>query len=159
MQSTTSSTRTFMTPSPITEKPKTKKRPHVPKRVTKKNMPWLIIVVLVLISGFLFWQYHQAQNKLQISDGTASSQQVSQLINKVRRLAVLPASETPTVATVVHADKLRSQSFFVNAQDGDKVLVYSKEKEAILYRPSTNQIVTIAPVNVTSTGSTNLSNQ
>jgi len=65
----------------------------------------------------------------------------------------LPAHETPTVATVVHADKLRGQSFFANARNGDKVLVYGKEKEAILYRPSTDQIVTIAPVTVTPTGS------
>ena len=147
-----------MTP-PTSETPKPKKRLRVPKRFTKRNLPWLIIGVLVIVSGFLFWQYHEAQNKLQFTTGTADSQQVSLLIAKVRRLVIVPSTETPTIATVVHADKLRSQSFFANSEDGDKVLVYSKEKEAILYRPSTNQIVTIAPVNVTSTGTSNLPGQ
>lgn len=159
MQSTTSSTRTFMTPPTTETPPKPKKRIGVPKRITKKNLPWLITCLLVLVSAFLFWQYHEAQNKLQFSTGTANSQQVSQLVAKVRHLVIVPADETPTIATVVHADKLRSQSFFANSQDGDKVLVYSKEKEAILYRPSTNQIVTIAPVSVTSSGTSTLSGQ
>jgi len=157
MQSTTSSTRTFITPTPQAEAPEPKKRRAARQLVSKKNLPWLIIVVLVIASAFLFLQYRVAQNKLSSNANTA--QQVINLVTKVRKIAVLPTNETPTVATVVHADKLKSQTFFANAQDGDKVLVYNKEREAILYRPSTNQVVTIAPVSVTPTAGSNLSSQ
>lgn len=157
MQSTTSSTRTFITPTPNADDSEPKKRLSLRRRFTKKSLPWLLIVGLVAVSLFLLLQYRTAQAKLQ-STGAASAQQVDTLIAKVSKLVIVPQNEKPTVATVLHADKLRSQSFFVNAQDGDKVLVYSKEKEAILYRPKTNQIVTIAPVSVTPTAGSNLSN-
>jgi hypothetical protein len=73
-------------------------------------------------------------------------QQVNDTLGKVARLVIVPSGETPTVATVSNADKLKAQTFFANAKDGDKVIVYAKAKQAILYRPSTNQIVTMAPV-------------
>jgi len=75
------------------------------------------------------------------------------LLDKLRKVVVLPASETPTIATVVNADKLTSQPFFAHAQDGDKVVLFSTQKEAILYRPSTGQIVNMLwPVNLSTTG-------
>ncbi len=156
MQSTTSSTRTFITPAGNPDKQSDKRQSDFKPRklLNRKNLPWLVVSLLVLVIAFLFLQYRSAQHKLQANN----TQQVKSLIAKVRKLVVVPADEIPTVATVVHADKLKSQTFFQNANDGDKVLVYSREKEAILYRPSSNQIVTIAPVNVTPTSdNTNLS--
>lgn len=156
MQSTTSSTRTFMTTPPTPEPKKAPKPPRQPiKWPRPKVSPWVLVVALVLLSLFLYVQYRDAKRKL--SGNTTSSQDTS-VINKVRTIAVLPSGETPTVATVVNADKLKNQAFFNNAKNGDKVLVFNREKEAILYRPSTNQIVTIAPVTVSANGS-NLTGQ
>jgi hypothetical protein len=107
------------------------------------------VLVLALLSLFLFQQYHEARDKLSAAHNpAASSEGVKNVIAAVRKLVVLPADQTPTVATVQDVEKLRGQSFFAQAKNGDKVLVYNAEKEAILYRPSTNQIVTIAPVSV-----------
>jgi hypothetical protein len=57
----------------------------------------------------------------------------------------LPA-EQPTVATVSDITKLKDQAFFNNAKNGDKVLIFKNTKKAIIYRPSTNQIIEIAPI-------------
>lgn len=157
MQNTTSSTRTFQTAPPTEPKPPKKERPSLKANFGGKRLPWLLIVVLTLFSMFMIGQYHQAQRKLQ--SGSANTQQVEGLVTKVGKLIILPAGETPTIATVLHADKLKDQSFFANAKDGDKVLVYNKEKEAILYRPSTNQIVKVSQVTVNSTGNTSIQNQ
>jgi uncharacterized membrane protein len=144
-----------MTPQPHN----TENEPRKPRRTNlfkfnKKTAPWLIIVILACLSLFLFDQYHDAKAKLQSGNTTlANSQQASALLAKIAKIAVLPANETPTIATVANVSKLKGQSFFANAQNGDKVLVFSREKEAILYRPSTNQIVNIAPVSVSSSGS------
>jgi hypothetical protein len=129
------------------------KLPHLPKlalaRPQQARFAWLLVLVLVVVSLFLFQQYHEARTKLAAAHTpAASSAQVKNVIAAVRKLVVLPADQTPTVATVKDVDKLRGQSFFANAKNGDKVLVYAAEKEAILYRPSTNQVVTIAPVSV-----------
>ncbi len=146
MQATTNSTRTFM-PQPNTDKSDSDKAKKSKGTSWRKRLPWIIVIILAVASVFLFFQYQQAKTKLNTTEtGTSQS---ADLIKRVSKLVIVPANETPTIATVVHADKLRSQSFFASAQDGDKVLVFSKEKQAILYRPSTNQIVTIAPVNVT----------
>jgi hypothetical protein len=154
-QATTSSTRTFMTPP--TEKPEPKS-PRKPIKLARK-LPWLLVLALIVVSLFLLQQYHSAQHKLKANSAPAVSKQVNDTINQVAKLVIVPANETPTVATVLNADKLKSQSFFANAKNGDKVLVYAKEKQAILYRPSTNQIVTMSTVTVSPTGSTSLDSQ
>jgi hypothetical protein len=52
------------------------------------------------------------------------------------------------VATVSDASKLQSQQFFAKAQNGDKVLIFTNAKRAVLYRPSTNKVIEYAPVNI-----------
>jgi hypothetical protein len=141
--SSTSSTRTYMPPAeseqPDSKPPKSKRN----FRVSKKYLPWVFVAVLLLLSLFLLSQYKDAKQKVQ-SSNTAS--QTATLLNDVRKIFVLPTSGTPTIATVSSVDKLKNQEFFANAKDGDKVIVYSAEKRAILYRPSTQQIVNVAPL-------------
>lgn len=132
--------------SPSSAKPKAKPPRQQIKLPRTIRLPWLLVIILVVVSLFLLQQYHTAQRKLKAGNTPVASKQVSDVISKVAKLVVVPKDETPTVATVAHADKLRGQTFFANARDGDKVVVYGKEKQAILYRPSTNQIVTISTV-------------
>jgi hypothetical protein len=120
-------------------------------RLTKKI--WIIIitagvVVLTLVPSLYFYnQYREAQRRLQ-NPGEFAKDEVRLLKEKIGTLIELPSGEEPTVATVSDVEKLKSQSFFVHAQNGDKVLIYTADKKAILYRPSTNKIIDVAPVNV-----------
>jgi hypothetical protein len=80
--------------------------------------------------------------------------QTQSLITAVGQLMQLPQGETPTVAAVTNVAAARKQSaFFNNAQNGDKVLLYVKSSEAILYRPSTNKIILVAPLSFSGTTS------
>jgi len=155
-QSISTSTRTFQTKpaAPEVEKAKTPKParqrpqfalPKVTVKLPADRRPWIAVAVLALISIFLFVQYREAQAKLHPS-AAASTKQVLQTIDKVGKLVILPTDENPSVVTVSDPAKLSGQKFFAHAKAGDKVLIYNKAGEAILYRPSTNQIVTIAPV-------------
>ena len=58
----------------------------------------------------------------------------------------LPTGESPNVATIIDKDKLKDQAFFNNAENGDKVLIYTKAQKAIIYRPSTNKIINVGPI-------------
>ena len=60
---------------------------------------------------------------------------------------VLP-SEEPTIATVSNIEALRSQPFFANAKNGDRVLIYVNARKAVLYDPVNNKIVEATPINI-----------
>ncbi len=64
-------------------------------------------------------------------------------------MACLIASLAPAIAVVSDVDKAKAQSsFFANAQNGDKILLYVKNGKAVLYRPSTNKVIEYGPLTI-----------
>jgi hypothetical protein len=113
---------------------------------------WIIIVAVLLIlaalpSYYYYSQYKKTQALLQ-NPGAQATAQAKVLINEVGQLMLLPTDEQPTIATVSDVTKLMDQPFFANAKNGDKVLIYTQTKKAILYRESINKIIEVAPVNL-----------
>lgn len=70
----------------------------------------------------------------------------------------LPIGEIPTVATVSEPEKLKNQEFFKDAKKGDKVLIYTNARKAILYDPLADKIITIAPVSLDKNSNTEVEN-
>lgn len=129
----------------------------------QKNSPgikpiWVALIAVLAVAAIavfasLYWrsqsQLKEANQKLQEQQNdpaAAVRDENKALVEKVGQLMVLPKNELPTVATVSDLDKLKGQAFFEQAKLGDKVLIYSQAKQAILYRPTSNQIVTFAPL-------------
>lgn len=115
----------------------------------KKNvLIFGVIILLFLIAagtaGYFWWQYDTLKKNPQ----KLAEKEIKVLIERVSKLIVLPEGETPTVATVTDPERLKSQAFFANAKTGDKVLIYTNAKKAILYDPVANKIVEVAPVNI-----------
>lgn len=112
----------------------------------------LIIVLVVLILGlagtatYFFTEYNKIRNNPEL----VTQQETDDLIKKVGLIITLPADETPTIASVEDKSKLSGQAFFVNAENGDKLLIYTKAQKAIIYRPSTNKIINVGPVSIDS---------
>lgn len=73
------------------------------------------------------------------------------LVSLVSKLAVLPGDEEPVVATVTDKEQLKDQPSFAKAENGDKILIYSKAKKAYIYNQTKNMIVDIVPVNISDT--------
>lgn len=121
----------------------------------KKNVIIAAVAVVVLLAAaapsiYFYRQYQQAQ--MRINDPTgAARQDALNTVAAVGKLMVLPTDEDPTVAMITDITKLKDQPFFAHAENGDKVLIYTKNKKAILYRPSTNKIIDVAPVNIGNT--------
>lgn len=99
----------------------------------------ILIIVISVVGGLLYFGLF---NKTKPQNDDAPD-----LVIKIGKLVELPADEAPELATVSDKSKLAGQPFFDNAQNGDKVLIYSKNRKAILYRPSTNKIINISFVN------------
>ena len=127
---------------------------------SKRTLVELVVLLLLVGLGLYTWQLRTDRNNLneqltslKSNPQQAVQQQTSDLISQVGKLITLPTGETPTVAAVTDAAQAKKQSaFFNNAQNGDKVLLYVKAGEAILYRPSTNKIIIVAPLTFSNNG-------
>ncbi len=118
------------------------------KGISKITTLLLIVCLIAIGTGVYFYiQYKQIQLLLQHPNATAV-QQIQEVVAKVSKLMDLPTDEQPTIATVSDITKLKNQPFFQHAKNGDNVLIYTKAKIAILYDPTTNKIVTVAPLNI-----------
>lgn len=106
----------------------------------------VIIAAAIIASSYFFVQYRNAQ-KLLKNPTLVAAQDSKSLVSKVSNLIELPKGEDPTIATISDINQLKAQPFYKNAQNGDKVLIFIKAKRAILYRPSINKIIEVAPIN------------
>jgi len=111
----------------------------------RRHFFWILIVVAIIILalGFELGQYavYRAHPEL------AGQEQATAILQKVGSLIQLP-NETPTMATINNAASAKqAQPFLQNAQNGDILIVYPNAAEAILYRPATNKLIAVGPVN------------
>ena len=118
-----------------------------------------VVIIIIILASAYFHQTQTAnllkqQNQQLAHPGANAQAQASQLRDQVGQLIELPTNELPTVATVADVSKLQNQPFFANAKNGDKVLMFPKAKEAVLYRPTSRKIVQVAPLNPGSTAAT-----
>lgn len=105
------------------------------------------IVVIIAIGLVSYFYLQQQQSQLANTKNNANHESKNLLI-EVGKLIVLPSGEEPTIATVSDITKLKGQSFFVHAKNGDKVLIYAKAQKAILYDPVTQKIIEVGPINL-----------
>lgn len=116
-------------------------------KILIKILPYLLVAVLA--AGATLYVVKQRPQILGLSQGPAAVQsEIDKLVSEVGKLIALPTDEKPTVATVTEVDKVKDQPFFKNAKNGDKVLIYTNAKKAILYRPSEKKIVEVGAVNL-----------
>jgi hypothetical protein len=104
----------------------------------------LIAVVAIVAAGYLYNQVRVLKQDPQ----AAARVEADALVAKVGKLIKLPEGETPTVATVSDAEALKDQPFFASAVVGDKVLIYTTAKKAVLYSVTLNKILEVAPLNI-----------
>lgn len=121
-------------------------KPHFSKPSKRSGIIFSSLFGIVLLAGGGWYSYLNLQKQFnqpkEEPKQEAPPQQVLGLIEAVEsKGAELPDNEFPSVATISNLSTLSDQAFFNGAAVGDKVLIYAVAKRAILYRPSTNQIV------------------
>ncbi len=97
----------------------------------------IVGVLLLAVVAFLVYRYR-------LKAGINESMNAQAVEKRINVFMDLPTDEEPVFATVSDVEKINSQKFFAKAQNGDKVLVYNKNKKAILYRWSTNKLIEVS---------------
>lgn len=107
-----------------------------------------ILVLLVAAAGtFAVLQWRENERLKDPEYMSAQAQRdADALVAKVSKLMLLP-DESPTIATVKDADKLRaSEVFFRDVKNGDKILIFAAAQTAVIYRESDNRIIKSGPI-------------
>jgi hypothetical protein len=118
------------------------------KSLDTQKLASLGLLVFAIISVVAAVYLYKQNAELRRNSQAVTESEIKDLIVKVGKLIVLPSGEQPTIATVADPDKLKNQSFFANASKDDKVLIYTNARKAILYSPSQNKIIEVAPINI-----------
>jgi len=125
-------------------------RPQAAPHHARRHIPGFVILLLGAIVLLLAVGLYASFAPRSSNDPAYTSQSdIDSLVAHVGSLILLPQGEVPTIATVTDLDALKGQAFFANAVVGDKVLMYPKAQEAVLYDPSQDKVIQIAPLTVT----------
>jgi len=116
------------------------------KRIRIKAIftPMIVVLVLVLASTsvYLFVRNRDLNDQLNLT----TEQKNSRLVEEINNVYKLP-DETPVVAVVTSPDEFKTQyPSFTDAQNGDYLLFFRKNRLNVLYRQSEKRVVTTANV-------------
>lgn len=102
-------------------------------------------VLLIGLAASAVYFYLQYQN-IKKNPNQVTKAETDALVAQVSKLINLPGDETPTIATVLDKEKLKDQPFFAGAENGDKILIFTKAKKAVIFRPSQNRLINVGPI-------------
>lgn len=112
--------------------------------VTKKPTYAVIALIVLLILGGMWYQLSYMSEDAQQA---RAEKEADRLIAEVGTLILLPQGEKPIIYTVDEPELLkRQQPFFIDAQEGDYLLVYQGTAKAIIYRPDAHIIVNVGGI-------------
>lgn len=118
-----------------------------------------ILIFIAAVSGVTvgFYYYSKYQSAITLPSNTeTATREAETLVAKIGKLIHLPDNEEPVVATVSDMEKLKDKPFFKDAKVGDKVLLYTKNKRAVLYDVQNNKIIEVGPLIIPSTSSADI---
>jgi hypothetical protein len=109
-------------------------------------------LVAAAATGGYFYSNYLTTKKLEANPEKVLDDQNSKLITEISKIYTLPDSEKPSVATVKDKDKLKSNPLFDTAENGDKILIYSKSRRFVIYRPTTQKLVDVIRISSEQSG-------
>lgn len=129
---------------------------HISKRGFILSVVIFLIVVSAAGTSFLFYLRMKELEKLAQDPQAFNRQEIKSVTEKLSSFIELPKDEEPTIATILDKEKIKDQ-FFDKAENGDKLLIYTRSGRAILYRPEINKVINFGTVNISTPSASNTS--
>lgn len=108
------------------------------KLKNKRYLPFIFLIILIIVSIFFLSRPRQTLN---------NSKNVTDIVERVGKLLVLPKGETPTMFEIADPKFLvDKEPFFIGAEKGDILLIYQKTGKAVIYNKIKNIIVNVGPL-------------
>lgn len=115
----------------------------------------ILVIFLVGLGVATFYFY----KKSKITPPVSSLNELDKTIEEISKVALLPNDDSPTLFSVTDPTQLTSDAFFNASLSGDEMLLYPRIGFAILYRPSTKQVINMIHFNPSSNTGEVLGNQ
>ena len=117
----------------------------------KKHMAVVYVVLLIIsISTSVYYYVQSRKLKTVIIKPRMELKKTAQLISdRVENMVSLEFDEEPQIYPITPQSP-RNQSFLEAAKTGDYLLIYFRNKKAILYDPNANIILKVGPLALTS---------
>jgi len=109
------------------------------KKFSLKVIIAFLTIILVITCGLVL--------KNRSSSKITSSNSIGSIKAAISQHYLLPTDEEPALATVTDVSKL-SSALKAEAQNGDRLLIYQKHQQAILYRPNIDRVIAVTPVSI-----------
>lgn len=113
----------------------------------KKKIFWITLITIALVAIYTLIMGMIYKNQM-ASKKKAQAKEQLQTVDKIGKLLRLP-NETPIFTTVYNEKDFENNNLFRAVKKGDKILLFINAKQAIIYRPSSNQVIEVLPVKET----------
>lgn len=110
------------------------------KIINKSDARTVLIITLAVIAGVVIG--------VKLIGRGSGIRDLSSVKRSVDKLMILPKDEEPTLLIVEDKKQVKDQFLNAKSENGDEVLVYTKNKMVIIFRPSNNKIVAVGTVTV-----------
>lgn len=118
----------------------------LPNKKRKNTLPWFLVFVLTIslvVLGALYYKEYQKG----INPNLDQEILVKDTLLKLSKHIVLPQTKPEVVFPITDVENLqKTQSFFLEAKNGNVLVVYSNPPQAIIYDPERDLIVKVGPV-------------
>ncbi len=107
--------------------------------IFKKYKRFFYLVILLTVLAGVWWV-------LGSKNTTLGQKELAQAKSNVSKLMLLPKDEEPTLAAVEDKNILKDPYLKTKAENGDQLLIYTKNLIVIVYRPRINKIAAVGTI-------------
>lgn len=118
------------------------------RKINLKRFAFMFLIIVAVLGVGGSYYFYAKYQEIKGSPSIMAQKETEKLIAVIGKLIELPKGEIPTVATITDKEKLSNELFFLPGENGDKLLAYNNAKIAVLYRPTTNKIINVAPITI-----------